>query len=81
MLSPLEIGACMAVIVLLFGVKRLPELGSGVGEAISNFRKSYRDGMAIDVTPEQKKIENETQKSESNKTAEEVVKKEETAIS
>lgn len=51
MLSPLEIGAVLAVVVLLFGVKRLPELGSGLGEAISNFRKSYREGIAIDVTP------------------------------
>jgi sec-independent protein translocase protein TatA len=60
MLSPLEIGACVAVAVLLFGVKRLPELGSGVGEAISNFRKSYRNGLAIDVTPEPKKVEGES---------------------
>lgn len=39
------------VIVLLFGTKRLPELGSGLGKAISNFRKAYKDGTAIDVTP------------------------------
>ena len=39
------------VVVLLFGTKRLPELGAGLGKAISNFKKSYKDGMAIDVTP------------------------------
>jgi sec-independent protein translocase protein TatA len=51
MLSPLEIGGILAVVVLLFGVKRLPELGSGVGQAISNFKKAYREGNAIDGTP------------------------------
>ena len=49
-LSPLELFVCALVIVLLFGTRRLPELGSGLGKAISNFRKSYRDS-AIDVTP------------------------------
>jgi sec-independent protein translocase protein TatA len=60
MLSPLEIGGILGVIVLLFGVKRLPELGSGMGQAISNFRKSFREGNAIDGTPteEKKPLEN-----------------------
>jgi sec-independent protein translocase protein TatA len=39
------------VVLLVFGTRRLPELGSGLGQAISNFRKSYKDGLAIDVTP------------------------------
>ena len=30
----------LLVVVLLFGAKRLPELGSGLGKAISNFRNS-----------------------------------------
>ena len=49
-LSPFEIAIVALVVVLLFGTKRLPELGSGLGKAISNFKKSYRDGSAIDVT-------------------------------
>lgn len=43
------------IIVLLFGTRRLPELGSGLGKAISNFKKTYREGMTIDVTPEDEK--------------------------
>jgi sec-independent protein translocase protein TatA len=54
-LNPLELLIIFVVIVLLFGTKRLPELGSGLGQAISNFRKSYRDGLAIDVTPKDDK--------------------------
>ena len=41
----------LIIVVLLFGTRKLPELGSGLGKAISNFRKAYREGGAIDVTP------------------------------
>lgn len=51
-LSPLELTVIGLVVVLLFGTKRLPELGQGLGQAISNFKKSYREGTAIDVTPD-----------------------------
>ncbi|MCB0338020.1 MAG: twin-arginine translocase TatA/TatE family subunit [Bdellovibrionales bacterium] len=40
------------VVILLFGTRRLPELGTGLGKAISNFRSSFREGSAIDVTPD-----------------------------
>ena len=52
-----EILVVAVVIILLFGVKRLPELGSGLGEAIANFRKAYKDGQAIDVTQKEEKKE------------------------
>ena len=42
------------IVVLLFGTRKLPELGSGLGKAISNFRKAYKEGTAIDVTPDKK---------------------------
>ena len=50
-LGPFEIAIVAVVVVLLFGTKRLPELGSGLGKAISNFRKGYKEESAIDVTP------------------------------
>jgi len=31
------------IIVLIFGTRRLPELGRGIGEGIKNFKKSIRD--------------------------------------
>ena len=49
-LAPMEVIVILAVALLLFG-RRLPELGTGMGQFISNFKKSYRDGTAIDVTP------------------------------
>ena len=48
----MELVIVALVIVLLFGTRRLPELGSGLGKAINNFRKSYKEGSAIDVTPQ-----------------------------
>lgn len=53
-LSPLELSVVALVVVLLFGTKRLPELGSGLGKAISNFKSSYKEEAALDVTPKSK---------------------------
>ncbi len=30
----------LVIVVVMFGASRLPELGSGIGEAIKNFKKS-----------------------------------------
>jgi sec-independent protein translocase protein TatA len=64
-LSPVEIVVVALVVVLLFGTKRLPELGSGLGKAISNFRKGYKDGTAIDVTPKEEEKNDSSDSSKS----------------
>jgi sec-independent protein translocase protein TatA len=51
MLSPVELGVVALIVVLLFGTKKLPELGSGLGKAISNFKRSYKENTEIDITP------------------------------
>lgn len=55
MLSPMELAVVAVLVILLFGTKRLPELGAGLGKAISNFKRSYREGVEIDVTPSSEK--------------------------
>jgi len=35
-----ELVIILVILVLVFGVGKLPELGSGLGEGISNFKKS-----------------------------------------
>ena len=50
-LGPLELVVILVVVVIIFGVGRLPELGTGLGEGIKNFKKSMREAKAIDVTP------------------------------
>lgn len=49
----LEIWVVVLLVLLFFGSKRLPELGSGLGKFISNFKSSYKEGKALDVTPEE----------------------------
>jgi sec-independent protein translocase protein TatA len=39
------------IVVVLFGATRLPQIGSGVGQAIKNFKKGIAEADAIDVTP------------------------------
>ncbi len=35
-----ELIIILVIVVVLFGAKKLPEIGSGIGEAIKNFKKS-----------------------------------------
>lgn len=49
-----ELIIILFIVVLLFGVKRLPELGSGLGEGLKNFKKGYHESKSIDVTPDKK---------------------------
>jgi len=44
----------LAVVVLLFGGKKLPELGNSMGKAITNFKK----GMKEEPSVNQDNIEN-----------------------
>lgn len=36
----------LVIVILIFGASRLPELGRGLGEGISNFKRSIRDEPA-----------------------------------
>lgn len=38
-IGPLEIGIVMLVVLITFGPKRLPELGSGIGRALRQFKE------------------------------------------
>jgi sec-independent protein translocase protein TatA len=35
----------LAIVILIFGANRLPELGRGIGAGIKNFRSSMKDGQ------------------------------------
>lgn len=51
-----ELAIILAIVVVLFGARRLPEIGSGVGKAIKNFKAGVSGDDEIDVTPEKEKI-------------------------
>lgn len=54
-IGPMEIGAILLIVIILFGAKRLPSLGRSVGEGIREFRKvgsAIVDDPIIDIDDE-----------------------------
>lgn len=47
----------LAIVVLLFGGKKLPELGNSMGKALTNFKKGMKEG-----NEDSQKIENNEKK-------------------
>ena len=52
-----ELIIILVIVVVLFGASRLPEIGKGVGEAITNFKKSMSGPSEIDSESKDKKEE------------------------
>lgn len=44
------------IFVVLFGYRKLPELGKGMGKALRGFRRSVNEKDEIDITKEEKGI-------------------------
>ena len=40
-----ELMIILAIIVLIFGANRLPEIGRGIGKGIKNFKDATHDGQ------------------------------------
>ncbi len=52
--GPMQILLVLLLILVIFGARRLPEIGGGLGKAIRNFRKASTEPDEIDVTNEKK---------------------------
>ncbi|MEA2005588.1 MAG: twin-arginine translocase TatA/TatE family subunit [Acidobacteriota bacterium] len=50
--GPTELLVILLIVVIIFGAKRLPELGKSLGEGIKNFRKS--------ISPKEKEKEDDS---------------------
>ena len=46
-----ELLIILLIVVVIFGAKKLPEIGGGLGKAIKNFKKATSEPEEIDVTP------------------------------
>jgi sec-independent protein translocase protein TatA len=46
-----ELLLILAVILVIFGGRKLPEVGAALGKGIRNFRKAIQGRDEIDVTP------------------------------
>lgn len=50
----------LAVVVLLFGAKKIPALAEGLGKGIKNFKKSMKDDESKVANEDSKKVEEST---------------------
>jgi sec-independent protein translocase protein TatA len=50
-----ELLVILVIVILLFGVGKLPALGKGLGEGIKNFKDAMKDGQA--ETPKDERSE------------------------
>ena len=51
-----ELLVVLGIVIVLFGARRLPELGSGLGKAIKNFKAGLSGKDEIDVTPKKEEV-------------------------
>ena len=51
-----ELLVVLGIVIVLFGARRLPELGSGLGKAIKNFKAGISGQNEIDVTPDKQEV-------------------------
>ena len=44
-LGPMELIIILIIVILIFGVNKIPKLGKGLGEGIRNFKTSLKAGQ------------------------------------
>lgn len=52
-----ELLIILVIVIIIFGVGKLPDLGSGLGKAIRNFKKASSEELEASAKAEVKKIE------------------------
>jgi sec-independent protein translocase protein TatA len=50
-----ELVIILVIVLIIFGANKLPEIGSGMGRAIKNFKKATNEPSEIDVSAGRKK--------------------------
>ncbi len=56
-----ELILILVIVIIVFGAGKLPEIGAGLGKGIKNFKKATTGEDEIDVTPEKKEIDEDTE--------------------
>jgi len=54
-----ELIVILVIVLIIFGVGKLPQIGEGLGKAIRGFKKGLSEEEEIDITPKKEKIEGE----------------------
>jgi len=50
-LGPTELIIIFVIVLIVFGVGKLPQVGEGLGKAIKGYKKATSEDDVIDVTP------------------------------
>ena len=58
MICPWQIVIIVAVLLLLFGGRKIPELMKGLGQGMSEFKKATKDNSKDDTNTDMQKEEN-----------------------
>lgn len=53
-IGPLEIFLILVVVLIVFGIGKLPQVGKGMGQAIREFRSNVKDGEDKAIAEESK---------------------------
>jgi sec-independent protein translocase protein TatA len=67
-ISPVQIGIILLIVVLIFGTKKLKNIGGDLGEAVKGFKKGIKDEDKADNKTEElteEKSESKAEKVES----------------
>tara|TARA_B110000263_G_C15173022_1_gene447839 strand:+ start:271 stop:471 length:201 start_codon:yes stop_codon:yes gene_type:complete len=62
-LGPMELIIVLVVVLIIFGVGRLPEIGGAMGKAIKEFRNTQKDVIDDLSVEDQESITKDKQKS------------------
>jgi sec-independent protein translocase protein TatA len=57
-----ELIIILVIILIIFGAGKLPEIGSGIGKGIKNFKKATSGELEENATQEPEKLEGENKK-------------------
>ena len=49
-----ELIVILVIVVIIFGAGKLPEIGSGIGKGIKNFKEATTDGKETDKVEDKK---------------------------
>ena len=60
-IGPWELVVILVIVVIIFGVGKLPEVGSGLGEGIRNFKRALNDTGNTSTSNEPEKKNSKTE--------------------
>lgn len=55
-ISPVQIGIILLIVVLIFGTKKLKNIGSDLGEAVKGFKKGIKDDDKPEITENKEEV-------------------------